>query len=149
MTSLAPLLQTFFSDRLYKQLQASPHTVSAYRDTFRLLLGFVQRRLGKAPFDLHLADIDAPLIGAFLNHLEADRQNCARTRNARLAAIHSFFRYVAVGEPDHAELIQRILAIPQKRFNRSLVGFLTRPEIDALLAAPDPTTPTESSPWLS
>ncbi|MCP5070851.1 MAG: tyrosine-type recombinase/integrase [bacterium] len=140
MTSLAPLLQAFFSDRLYKQRQASPHTVCAYRDTFRLLLEFAQRHLGKAPFDLHLADFDAPLIGAFLNHLEADRRNCARTRNARLAAIHSFFRYVAVGEPDHAELIQRILAIPQKRFDRNLVGFLTRPEIDALLAAPDSTT---------
>jgi site-specific recombinase XerD len=139
-TTLAPLLQAFFTDRLCQQQQVSPNTVAAYRDAFRLLLSFAQRRLGKAPSALLLSDLDAPLIGAFLDHLELERRNSPRTRNARLAAIHSFFRYIAIQEPDHAALIQRVLAMPQKRFDRNLVGFLTSPEVDALLSAPDRRT---------
>lgn len=140
MTSLAPLLQAYFSERLQKQRRVSPHTVAAYRDTFRLLLGFAQRGLGKQPSDLLLLDLDSSLIAAFLDHLETQRHNSVRTRNARPAPIRSFFRYAMTWAPDHLELIQRVLAIPQKRFERNLVTFLTRPEIDALLAAPDRTT---------
>ncbi len=137
MTSLAPLLEAFFTDRLCKQMQASPNTISSYRDTFRLLLRFAQERIKKAPSQLLLADLDAPLIGEFLEYLETERRNCARARNTRLAAVHSFFRYVSVQEPAHAALIQRVLAIPQKRFSRNVVNFLNRSEIVALLAAPD------------
>lgn len=140
MTSLGPILQAFFSDRLQTQRRASPHTVAAYRDTFRLLLGFAQRRLGKPPSDLLVADLDASLIGAFLDHLETDRKNSVRTRNARLAAIRSFFRFAATRLPDHLSIIQRVLAIPQKRADRKLVCFLTRSEIEALLATPDRST---------
>src|SRR6266540_3125085 len=137
---LAPLLEAFFSERLQRQRRASPHTIAAYRDAFRLLLGFAEKHIGKAPSTLLLADIDAPLVGAFLDHLEKERGNSIRTRNARLAAIHSFFRFAAGREPAHAGLIQRVLAIPQKRFDRDLVAFLTTAEVDALLAAPDTTT---------
>lgn len=137
MTSLAPLLEAFFTHRLCKQMQASPNTISSYRDTFRLLLRFAQERIKKAPSQLLLADLDAPLIGEFLEYLETERRNCARARNTRLAAVHSFFRYVSVQEPAHAALIQRVLAIPQKRFSRNVVNFLNRSEIVALLAAPD------------
>jgi len=140
MTALAPLLEAFFSERLLRQRMASPHTVAAYRDAFRLLLGFAEKHIGKAPSTLLLADIDAPLVGALLDHLERERGNSVRTRNARLAAIHSFFRFAAVREPTHAGLIQRVLAIPQKRFDRDLVAFLTTAEVDALLAAPDTVT---------
>lgn len=140
MTPLAPLLQAFFIERLQRQRQASPHTIAAYRDTFRLLLGFAEKRLGKAASDLLLADVDASFVGAFLDHLEKDRGNTTRTRNARLAAIRSFFRFAATREPAHAALIQRVLAIPQKRFDRRLVTFLNRVEIDALLAIPDRQT---------
>lgn len=140
MTSLAPLLERFFTEYLQRQRQASPHTIAAYRDTFRLLLAFVQEQLGKAPSTLFLADIDAPLVGAFLDHLEKVRKSGARTRNARLAAIRSFFRFAALREPAHAALIQRVLAIPHKRFDRDLVAFLTRPEVEALLAAPNRKT---------
>lgn len=140
MTTLAPLLEAFFTERLQRQRQASPHTIAAYRDTFRLLLTFAETRFGKAPSDLLLADIDASLVGAFLDHLEKERGNGARTRNARLAAIRSFFRFAAIREPAHAALIQRVLAIPQKRFDRHLITFLTHPEVDALLAAPDRKT---------
>jgi site-specific recombinase XerD len=105
MTSLSPLLEAFFSDRLQRQRRASSHTVAAYRDAFRLLLGFAENRTGKAPSALFLADIDAPLVGAFLDHLERERANSVRTRNARLAAIHSFFRFAAAREPAHAGLI--------------------------------------------
>lgn len=140
MTSLAPLLEMFFTERLQRQRQASPHTIAAYRDAFRLLLRFAEKRLGKAPSDLLLADVDASFVSAFLDHLEKDRGNSARSRNARLAAIHSFFRFAAMREPAHAALIQRVLAIPQKRFDRDLVTFLDHAEIDALLAAPDQTT---------
>jgi site-specific recombinase XerD len=140
MTALAPLLEAFFSERLLRQRMASPHTVAAYRDAFRLLLGFAEKHVGKAPSTLLLADIDAPLVGALLDHLERARGNSVRTRNARLAAIHSFFRFAAVREPTHAGLMQRVLAIPQKRFDRDLVAFLTTVEVDALLAAPDTMT---------
>jgi integrase/recombinase XerD len=137
MNSLAPQLEAFFTDRLQGQRDASPHTIAAYRDTFRLLLGFVQQQLGKAPSELDLQDLDAPLMGAFLEGLETQRHNSVRTRNARLAAIHSFFRFVALRRPDHSAIIQRVLAIPHKRFDRTLVTFLTQREIQALLAAPD------------
>lgn len=140
MTLLAPLLEAFFSDRLVRQKQVSPHTISAYRDAFRLLLAFTEHRLGKTPSDLLLAEVDAPLVGDFLDHLERKRGNTVRTRNARLAAIHSFFRFSASREPAHAAVIQRVLAIPQKRFDRDLVSFLDRAEVDALLAAPDTRT---------
>jgi integrase/recombinase XerD len=137
MTSLAPLLERFFTERLIQQCQASPHTIAAYRDTFRLLLRFCERQLKKAPSELLLAELDAPLIGSFLDYLETERDNSARARNARLAAIHSFFRYGMFLEPSHAGLIQRVLAIPQKRFQRNLVSFLTDRESQALLAAPN------------
>jgi site-specific recombinase XerD len=134
------LLEAFFSERLQRQRRASPHTIAAYRDAFRLLLAFAERHIGKLPSTLLLADLDAPLVGAFLDHLERERGNSVRTRNARLAAIHSFFRFAAVREPAHGGLIQRVLAIPQKRFDRDLVTFLARGEVDALLAAPDTST---------
>lgn len=138
--TLAPLLQTFFTERLQQQRQVSPHTIAAYRDTFKLLLRFAQQRLGKAPTDLLVADLDAPMIVAFLEQLETARHNTARTRNARLAAIRAFFRCAAIHLPDHLAQIQRLLAIPQKKARRTIVSFLTRPDIDALLAAPDRTT---------
>jgi integrase/recombinase XerD len=137
VTALAPTLEAFFTDRLANQKRASAHTVGAYRDTFRLLLGFAQDRTGKTPSNLDIADLDAVLIAAFLDHLEADRHNSVRTRNARLAAIHSLFRFAALAHPEHAALIARVLAIPTKRFERTDVNFLDRDEIDALLAAPD------------
>jgi site-specific recombinase XerD len=140
MTALAPLLEAFFSDRLLRQRRASPHTIAAYRDAFRLLLAFAEKHLRKAPSDLLLADLDAPLIATFLNHLETERGNSVRTRNARLAATHSFFRFAAVREPAHAGIIQRVLALPQKRFDRDLVAFLSPTEVEALLAAPDTST---------
>jgi integrase/recombinase XerD len=140
MSLLAPTLQAFFTDRLMTQTDASPRTIAAYRDTFRLLLTFIGRRLGKQPSELDLDDLDAPLIGAFLHHLEEDRGNCARTRNARLAAIHSFCRYAAWRHPEHAATIARVIAIPSKRYDRTDITYLTQPEIDALLAAPDRST---------
>lgn len=140
MTSLAPVLQAFFSDRLQTQRRASPHTIAAYRDTFRLLLSFTRRCTGKEPADLLIADLDASLIGGFLDHLETERKNSVRTRNARLAAIRSFFRFAATRLPDHLALIQRVLAIPQKQADRKLVSFLTRSEIEAMLATPNQTT---------
>jgi site-specific recombinase XerD len=140
MSSLAPILESFFTERLIAQRRASVHTIASYRDTFRLLLGFAQRRTGKAPCTLELTDLDAPLIGAFLDHLERERHNTVRTRNARLVAVHSLFRHAALREPAHAALIQRVLAIPQKRFERAIVSFLARDEINALLASPDRTT---------
>lgn len=140
MTLLAPLLEAFFTERLMRQRQASVHTIAAYRDAFRLLLRFCEQRIKKAPSELLLSDLDAPLIGAFLEHLETERGNSARARNARLAAIHSLFRYMMFREPAHAGLIQRVLAIPQKRYQRNLVSFLTDQEIKALLAASDRTT---------
>jgi site-specific recombinase XerD len=136
-TGFPGLLQTFFTDRLMHQRQASPHTISSYRDTFRLLLNFANERLGKKPASLSISDLDAPFIGTFLNHLEKDRGISSRSRNVRLAAIHSFFRYVALHEPSSCAVAQRVLAMPSKRFDRRPVQSLTRVEIDALLAAPD------------
>lgn len=134
------LLQAFFTDRLLRQRRVSPHTITAYRATFRLLLRFATARIGRPPSNLVIANLDAALVGDFLDHLERDRGNSARSRNARLAAIHAFFRYVAITEPAHALHCQRVLAIPSKRFDRGLVEFLSDDEIDALLAAPDATT---------
>ena len=140
MTALAPTLEAFFTERLIGQRHASPNTVAAYRDAWRLLLRFVHDRTATEPCQLDLADLDAPLIGAFLDHLETDRENGARTRNARLAAIRSFFRYAALRHPEHAALIARVLAIPTKRCEHTDVSYLTRPQTDALLAAPDRDT---------
>jgi len=140
MSLLAPTLQAFFTDRLITQRDVSPSTVAAYRDTFRLLLTFVERHTGRQPFQLDLADLDAPLIGAFLTHLEHDRDNTPRTRNARLAAIHSFYRYAALRHPEHLDTIARIMAIPTKRHERNDLTYLTKPEIEALLQAPDQAT---------
>lgn len=137
---LPRLLQAFFTQRLLHQLRASPHTITAYRHAFRLLLRFAALQLGRAPSELSIADLDAPLVGQFLDHLERQRSNSARTRNARLAAIHAFFRYVALTEPAHALHCQRVLAIPSKRFERGIVEFLNQDEIDALLDAPDSTS---------
>jgi site-specific recombinase XerD len=134
------LLEGFFTQRLMQQRQASAHTIASYRDTFRLLLQFAQKRLRKAPSTLALEDIDAPAVVSFLDDLEKVREVTARTRNLRLTAIHSFFRYVAFEVPAHAAQIQRVLAIPAKRFARALVPFLSRQEVDALLAAPDQRT---------
>jgi integrase/recombinase XerD len=140
MTPLAPTLEAFFAQRLVGQRRASPHTVSAYRDTFRLLLTYAQEQTGKPPAKLTLEQLDGRLIGGFLDYLEQERGVSARTRNARLAAVHSFFRYAALRHPEHAELIQRVLAIPPKRSEHAPIDYLTKPEIDALLAAPDRTT---------
>ncbi len=140
MTSLAPTLQAYMTDRLIRQRQASPHTVAAYRDAFKLLLAFAERHTGKPPSKLDVADLDAPLIGAFLEHLETRRGNSARTRNARLAAIRSLFRYAALRHPEDAAVIQRVLAIPPKRFDSSLVTYFSEEEIGALLAAADQAT---------
>jgi integrase/recombinase XerD len=137
VTAFASTLQAFFTDRLTKQKNASPHTVTAYRDTLRLLLMFVAKQTGRAPTLLSLEDLDASMIGAFLDHLERERGNSVRSRNTRLAAIHSLFRFAALRHPDHAALIARVLAIPPKRCDRKVISYLTEKEIDALLAAPD------------
>jgi site-specific recombinase XerD len=129
--------ERFFTQRLVEERQASPHTIGAYRDTYRQLLKFVQQRLHKSPSQLNLEDIDAPLIVAFLDEIEKNNGVSVRIRNLRLAAIHSFFLYAAYEAPDHSAQIQRVLAIPSKRFTRTLIHFLTPPEVDALLAAPD------------
>ena len=138
-TSLAPLLVRFFTQRLLQQRQASSHTIASYRDTFRLLLKFAHQRLHTPPARLSFEAVDAPLIGAFLDQLET-RGLSVRSRNLRLTAIHSFFRYAAFETPAHAAQIQRVLAIPSKRFTRRQIAFLTRPEVDALLATPDQRT---------
>ena len=140
MTTLAPLIEAFFTDRLMRQRQVSANTIAAYRDTFRLLFAFVQKKLGKAPSQLSLTDLDAVLIGKFLNYLETERNNSVRSRNARLAAIRSFFHFAALEEPAHSAVIERVLAIPQKRFDRHLIDFLHLEEIEALLKAPDQKT---------
>jgi len=139
-TELASLLQSFFTDRLLRQRQASPHTIAGYRDCFRLLLHFAQERLGKMPSKLLIEDLDAPFIVLFLEHLQSVRKNSARTRNARLGAIHSFFQYVALEEPALALHCQRILAVPNKRHERRPIEFLSREEMDALLAVPNLST---------
>ena len=135
--SFAPLLERFFTQRLMQQRQASPHTISSYRDSFRQFLKFVQQRLHTPPSRLTFEEIDAPVIVAFLDSLEKQHGVSVRSRNLRLTAIHSFFRYAAFEAPAHSAQIQRVLAVPAKRFTRTLVQFLTRPEVDALLAAPD------------
>ena len=137
MSTLAPALEAFFTERLAAQRNASPNTIAAYRDTWRLVLRFAHARTGKEPCQLDVADLDASVIGAFLEYLETERRNSVRTRNARLAAIRSFFRYAALRHPEHAALIARVLAIPAKRSEQAEVSYLTSPELDALLAAPD------------
>jgi integrase/recombinase XerD len=140
MTAIAPTLQAYFTDRLIRQRRVSPHTISAYRDTIRLLITFAAARAGKSASKLTFDDLDSRTIGAFLDHLENDRGCTARTRNARLAAIRSFYRYAALQHPEHAATIERVLAIPLKRHDRTLVTWLTAAELDALLAAPDRQT---------
>ena len=140
MTLVAPTLEAFFTQRLIAQRHASPNTVAAYRDTFRLLFSFTRQATGIPPSKVHIETLDAPLIGAFLDHLQQQRGVAVTTRNARLAAIHSLFHYAAMRHPDHAAVIQRVLAIPAKRGPTPDVCYLTREEIEALLAAPDPTT---------
>jgi integrase/recombinase XerD len=140
MSTLAPTLQTFFTDRLIAQRHASPHTIRAYRDTMRLLLEFAHRRLRTPAAQLDLAQLDADLIAAFLDHLEHKRQNTIASRNARLAAIRSLYTFASLRHPEHAAVIARVLAIPPKRHDRTLITHLIDPEIDALLNAPDPHT---------
>jgi site-specific recombinase XerD len=130
------LLETYFTERLMRQRQASPHTIASYRDTFSLLLRFAQHRLNKSPSTLRLEDLNASFLSAFLDYLEQERSNSANTRNARLAAIHSFFHYTALYVPQHSALIQQVLAIPYKKVEQSDIAFLTRPESEALLEAP-------------
>lgn len=137
MTVIAPTLQAFFTDRLAQQRQASPRTIAAYRDALRLLLEFVHEQTGKLPTNLGWDDLDAEMISAFLNHLETERHNSIRTRNVRLTAIRSLFAYAALRHPEHALSIQRVLEIPPKRFDKRVVTYLTTPEVDALLDAPD------------
>lgn len=139
-SSFAELLQTYFTERLVKQRNASPNTIASHRDTFRLLLEFAQQSLNKSPAALEVADLDAPFIGRFLHHVEQDRGNAPQTRNVRLAAIHAFFKYAVFREPALSGLAQRVLAIPTKRHKTKPVDFLTRVEIDALVAAPDQST---------
>ncbi len=138
--SLPALIERFFTERLAHQQNASSHTIASYRDTFRLLLRYASRERRKPPSDLHLREIDAVLISKFLDNVETERSVSARTRNLRLTAIRSFFRFTAFEAPDHSAHIQRVLAIPSKRHDKKLIHFLIRPEIDALLAAPDRTT---------
>jgi integrase/recombinase XerD len=140
MTALAPILESFFTERLIRQRHASPHTVAAYRDTFRLLLRFMQTTTGIAPSQLQLEDLDADRISDFLDHLETERHSTARTRNARLAAVHSLFRYASLRHPEHSGLIQKVLAVPAKRTDRTVISYLTETQIESLLAAPDRST---------
>ncbi len=140
MTALAPSMQAYFTDTLIAQRRASPNTIAAYRHTFQLLLGFATERTSKPPSALDIADLDAPLIAAFLDHLQTKRGNTVATRNNRLAAIHSLFAYLALHHPEHADTIHRVLAIPAKRTEKNLLTYLTDPEIDALLAACDQAT---------
>lgn len=140
MPTVTSLLQGFFTERLVRQLQASPQTVSAYRDTIKLLLIFAAQNTKKAPSRLTIDDLDAATVGAFLHYLDNQRHNSTATRNARLAAIHSFYRYALPLIPDRAHTASQVLAIPQRRHDHATVSYLTSPEIDALLAAPDRTT---------
>jgi integrase/recombinase XerD len=138
--TFSELLQSYFTEYLMRERNASPHTIANYRDTFRLVIAFAQKCLNKPPTNLAMADLDAPFVASFLNHLEKDRGVSPRSRNVRLAAIHSFFNYVALQEPAVGAVAQRVLAIKSKRYAKNPVEFLTRPEIDALLAAPDQST---------
>ena len=139
MTLLAPSMQAYFTDRLIDQRRASPNTIAAYRHTFQLLLRFATTQTDTRPSALDIADLDAPLIASFLNHLQADRGNTIQTRNNRLAAIHSLFAYLALHHPEHADTIARVLAIPAKRVEKNILTYLTDPEVDALLTACDQT----------
>jgi integrase/recombinase XerD len=136
-TEFSALLQNFFVERLIQQRNASPRTIESYRDTFRLLLSYAQQRLHKAPETLTLENLTPALITSFLNHLETARRNCVRSRNARLAAIHAFYHYVSLQSPGKLRIAQKILAIPLKRFEKPLLGFLSSEEIKAVLDAPD------------
>ena len=136
----APLCQSFFSKRLITQRRASPHTVAAYAHTFRLLATYAQKQLRTPPSELSLAQLDAPFLATFLDHLETKRANSARSRNARLASLRAFYHYAALEAPQHAGVIQRVLAIPYQRITRRLVGYLTRPEVELLLGNIDQTT---------
>jgi site-specific recombinase XerD len=138
--SFAFFLENFFTQRMIKQRQASPNTIASYRDAFCLLLRFIEKHRGKTPSRLELSDVDAPLVAEFLEWMETERKVSARTRNSRLMAIRSFFRYVALEAPTHSGQIQRVLAIPSQRQTKPLVTFFTRPEVEALLAAPDRST---------
>ena len=140
MSQLAPLLQAFFTERLITQRRASPHTVASYRDAICLLLRFIHHKIGKAPYELDLADLDAAMIGAFLTHLEAERRVSVRTRNARLAAVRALLRFAAYRHPEHAALIQRVLAIPTKRSDRAIVTYLTEEEMNSLVGGLDCST---------
>jgi len=142
VTAAAATVQAFFTERLARQRRASVHTIAAYRDTLRLLLTFAAARTGTSPCRLDIADLNAPVIAAFLDHLEHDRGNSIRTRNARLAAIHSLFTFAALRHPEHAADIDRVLAIPPKRADQTIITFLTDPETQALLTAPDRATRT-------
>jgi len=142
VTAVAATLQAFFTQRLVQQRQASPHTIAAYRDTLRLLLVCAREKTGNTPSRLDIADLNAPMVTSFLDHLEQDRSNSVRTRNARLAAIHSLFAFAALHHPEHAADIARVLAIPAKNADHTIVGFLTEPEAEALLASPDRATRT-------
>ncbi len=140
MSRLAPTREAFFTDRLIRERNASPNTIAAYRDTMRLLLAFASERLVTEPSRIDLGDLDAPLIGSFLEHLERDRGCGPKTRNSRLTAIRSLYRYAARRHPEHAAVIERVLAIPPKRHGKPLITFLTEPETDALIAAADTST---------
>ena len=140
MSLIAPTVQAYFTERLLTQRNLSPRTIASYRDTFRLLLAFASERTGKQPCELDIDDLDAPLIGAFLTHLEQDRGNSIRTRNNRLAAIHSFAKYAALRHPEHLATIGRVLAIPTKRYQQNTLSYLQLEEIKALLAEPDRST---------
>ena len=142
MSALAPTLESFFTSYLVGQRGASKHTITAYRDTLRLLLNYVHERTGIQPSDLDISILDAELIASFLTMLEQERGNSTRTRNARLAAIHSLYRHAALRHPEHADLIARVLAIPPKNHDQTILTYLTATETDALLAAPDGSTPT-------
>lgn len=139
-TNFAGLLEAFFTDRLMKQSAVSQHTIKSYRDAFKLLLKFAQQRIKKEPSMLTLEDLDAPFISSYLDYIEKDRKNTVRSRNARLAAIHSFFKYAALHEPNHIGLIQRVLSIPDKKYDRTSIDFLDKSEIDTILALPDQST---------
>jgi integrase/recombinase XerD len=140
VSALAPLVEAFFTERLMRQLSASPHTIASYRDSFRLLLTFAKERTGKTPAQMTLADLDGPLVGAFLDHLEEGRHNSVSTRNARLASIHSFFSFVQLRCPEQSAVVARVLDIPQKRCESERLNFLDREEVAALLASPNQQT---------
>lgn len=138
--SFPMLLQRFFVDHLRQQRAVSPSTIAAYRDTFKLLLAFAEKAIGKVPTDLTLADLDATVILSFLDHLERERKNSVRSRNARLSAIRTFLKYAAHEDLTALAVIERSLAVPQKRHDKEVLGFLTRPDMEAIIAAPDRTT---------